>query len=65
MIVCVRFSPVNVLVGRKVVTLVDEMKSPGIYEVTWNAEGFASCVYFYRIKLGDSKFLTQKMMLVK
>ena len=30
------------LLGRKVDTLVDEMKSPGYYAVKWNAEGFAS-----------------------
>ena len=53
------------LLGREVETLVDEMKTPGSYEVTWNARDFASGVYFYRIETGDSKVLTQKMMLVK
>ena len=53
------------LLGRKVETLVDEIKTPGNYAVTWNAEGFASGVYFYRLDVGDSKVLTQKMMLVK
>ena len=53
------------LLGRKVSTLVEEMKMPGNHSVTWNAEGFASGVYFYRIKVGDSKVLTRKMMLVK
>ena len=53
------------LLGRKVETLVDEIQPPGTYEVRWNAEGFASGVYFCRIKLNSSKVLTQKMMLMK
>jgi len=53
------------LLGRKVATLVDEMKTPGNYDVTWNARSYASGVYFCRIELGDSKVLTQKMMLMK
>jgi len=53
------------LLGRKVATLVDEMKTPGSHAVTWDANGFASGVYFYRIESGDSKVMTQKMMLVK
>jgi len=53
------------LLGRKVTTLVDEMKSPGSYEATWNARDFASGVYFYRIELGGSKVVTQKMTLIK
>ena len=53
------------LLGRKVETLVDEIKTPGNYEVRWSAEGCASGVYFYRIEAGGSKVLTQKMMLVK
>jgi len=53
------------MLGRKVETLVDEMKTPGSYAVTWNGQEFASGVYFYRIKLGDSRVLTQKMMLMK
>ena len=53
------------LLGRKVTTLVDEMKTPGSYEVNWNAENYSSGMYFCRLNLGDSKVLTQKMMLVK
>jgi len=53
------------LLGRKVATLVDEVKTPGSHAVIWNAEGFASGVYFYRIELGERKVVTQKMMLVK
>ncbi|MFC1508902.1 kelch repeat-containing protein [Candidatus Omnitrophota bacterium] len=53
------------LLGRKMTTLVDEAKAPGSYSVKWNADGYASGVYFYRLELGGSKVLTQKMMLVK
>ena len=53
------------LLGRKMTTLVDETKVPGSYSVKWNAEGNASGVYFYRLELGGSKVLTQKMMLLK
>ena len=53
------------LLGRKVTTLVDEMKTPGSHAVTWDADGLASGVYFYRIEYGGSKVLKQKMMLVK
>jgi len=53
------------LLGRKVTTLVDEMKTLGNHTITWNAEDFASGIYFYRIETGDSKVLTQKMLLVK
>ncbi|HXG00186.1 MAG TPA: T9SS type A sorting domain-containing protein, partial [Bacteroidota bacterium] len=37
------------VLGREVATLVDEVKQPGSYEVTWNANGVASGVYFYRL----------------
>jgi len=53
------------LLGRKVTTLVDEMKTPGSYAVKWRAEGYASGVYFYRLEHGGSKVLTQKMILLK
>ena len=53
------------LLGRKVTTLVDEMKTPGNYAVTWNADGYASGVYFYRIELGESEVLSKKMLVMK
>ncbi len=53
----------NVL-GREVTTLVNEIKTPGNYEVEWNATGLASGVYFYKLKTGNfSK--TAKMLLMK
>lgn len=36
-------------IGRRVVTLVNEVKQPGEYTVRWKAEGMASGIYFYRL----------------
>ena len=52
------------LLGRKVATLVDGVKAPGNYSVRWNAQGYASGIYFYRIESGGLA-RTHKMMLVK
>ncbi len=41
------------ILGNEVTTLVNEQKSPGNYEVQWNASGFASGVYFYRLQTGE------------
>ncbi len=40
------------LLGREVALLVDENKSPGIYEVKFDATGLSSGVYFYRMNAG-------------
>jgi hypothetical protein len=52
------------LVGREVTTLINEFKQAGNYSVEFNANNFASGVYFYRIKAGDFTD-TKKMLLVK
>jgi hypothetical protein len=50
--------------GRKIETLVDEQLHAGIYEVDWDARGYTSGVYFYRLTAGD--FVeTKKMILIK
>jgi hypothetical protein len=41
------------MLGREIVTLVDEQKTPGRYTVRWDAGRFASGVYFYRLVAGD------------
>ena len=52
------------LLGREVATLVNEQKSPGMYTVDWDADGFPSGVYFYRLNAG--KFSeTKKMVLMR
>lgn len=41
------------VLGREVATLVNEIKPPGSYEVTWDASGMASGTYFYRLQAGE------------
>ncbi|MBL7128002.1 MAG: T9SS type A sorting domain-containing protein [Ignavibacteria bacterium] len=50
--------------GREVVTLVNEHLSAGTYEVAFNASGYASSVYFYRLHAGDYAE-TKRMVHVK
>jgi len=52
------------LSGRKIETLVNKTIQPGQYNVTWDAKGYASGVYF--VKLHANEFIQiQKLMLVK
>ena len=52
------------LIGEEVASLVDEEKSAGKYEVSWDADGFSSGVYFYRIHAGH--FVeTKKLVLLR
>ena len=53
----------NVL-GAEIATLVSENKAPGTYQVTWDANGYPSGVYFYRL-MSAGKVLTGKMNLLK
>ncbi|MCI0690636.1 S8 family peptidase [candidate division KSB1 bacterium] len=50
--------------GREVATLVDEVKMPGTYNIIWDASGFASGVYFYRLS-GATFSATKKLLLVR
>ena len=51
--------------GERVTALVDETKESGSYEVIWNAEGFPSGVYFYRLRSRRFCLETKKMVLMK
>ena len=51
-------------IGEKVGMLVNEVKEPGYYEVTWNASAMPSGVYFFRINAGEFTAV-KKMMLTK
>jgi hypothetical protein len=52
------------VLGQEAATLVNEYKSPGSYQVTWNAAGLNSGIYFCRMETG-SFTETKKMILVK
>jgi hypothetical protein len=52
------------ILGREVATIVNEVRSPGSYKVTWNAAGLASGVYLYRLTAG-SFTETKKMILLR
>jgi len=50
--------------GRKVADLINEHRSAGYHSVTWDASGFTSGIYFYRLTAGD--FVdTKKMIFMK
>ena len=52
------------LQGRTVAELVNGMRDTGLHEVTWDATGFASGIYFYRIEAGEFRAV-RKTLLVK
>jgi M6 family metalloprotease-like protein len=47
------------IVGREIRTLVDEYKNKGNYEVTFDAKGLSSGVYFCYFKAGDVKQISK------
>ena len=52
------------LLGREVATLVNAVKEPGTHTVTWDVNGMASGVYFYRLRAAGFT-QTKKLMLTK
>jgi hypothetical protein len=52
------------VLGQKITTLVNEYQSAGHYVVEWNAGGFSSGVYFYRLKTGKYQEI-KKAILIK
>ncbi len=40
------------ILGREIEILVNEIQSPGIYDVQFNAAGLSSGIYFYRLDAG-------------
>jgi hypothetical protein len=52
------------VLGREVAVLVNEEKEPGEYLVNWNAENFASGMYFYELKAGSFRDV-KKLVLVR
>ena len=59
------------VLGKEVATLVDESLTPGTYKVTFDALGYSSGVYFYRIAIHSDKLRTdgftdtKKMLMIK
>jgi hypothetical protein len=56
----VRLSVFDIL-GREVAVLVNEEKPAGRYSVTWDARGFSSGIYFYKLEAGN--FVETKKLL--
>ncbi len=52
------------LLGRKAACLVDQYLKPGIHEISWKADRFASGIYFVRLQQGD-QIATRKLLLLK
>ncbi len=52
------------ILGNEIAILMDEEKSVGTYELTWNAADLPSGVYFYQLKAGEF-ISTKKMLLIK
>ena len=52
------------LLGREVITLINEEKPAGIYQVELDASDFSSGIYFYRIK-ANNFIQTKKMILLR
>jgi hypothetical protein len=52
------------LLGREVMMVLDELKTPGSYNVSINAVNLTSGMYFYRLKVGDSMF-SRKFVVLK
>jgi len=50
------------LLGHEVAALVNEMYQPGMYDVTFNADGMASGIYVYKIQMGE--FTDMKKMTI-
>jgi hypothetical protein len=50
------------LLGREVAVLVDEMKEPGRYQVTFDGSALASGVYLYRMTAGE--FVESRRMMI-
>jgi len=63
-----KMSPVRIsvydILGKEIKVLVNEEKSPGQYEVIFDAKNLASGIYFYTIRTGDFA-QTKKMILLK
>jgi len=53
------------VMGREVATLVDEYKSAGTYNITFDAKNLVSGVYFVRLTVDGGQSMVQKVVLMK
>ena len=60
----VELSIYNIL-GQKVAVLVSERQAAGRYQVSWDASGFASGVYYYTLSTSSGFVQSNKMVLLK
>ena len=52
--------------GQKIKTLINNELPKGSHFINWNAEGFASGVYYYQMTIDNGNFnLTKKMILIR
>ena len=63
-----RLSPITIsiynLKGELIEELINDIYEPGNYKVNFNAAGYASGIYFYRLKTGFENY-TRKLMIIK
>lgn len=52
------------ILGKEIAVPVNEILAPGEYEITWDATGLSSGIYFYRFNSGEYK-VTKKLILLK
>lgn len=52
-------------VGRKVTVLTDQVYAPGVHKLNWEANAYASGVYFYRMEAEGRLIHTRTMTLLK
>ena len=52
------------ILGKEIVTLVNEQLQPGLYEVTFNGQNLSSGIYFYQLRL-ENFTDTKKLVLIK
>jgi flagellar hook assembly protein FlgD len=52
------------LLGQKVVTLINERQKAGYHRIEWDASGFASGIYCYKIEAGEFQDV-KKMILIR
>lgn len=53
------------ILGQKVTTLINENLGSGVHRIQWDASGFASGIYIYRLMSGNNVVLQKKMTLLK